>query len=230
MAKSLERLQAREMRRKGESIREIAKKLVISRSSASLWCRDIVLTEEQVHVLAEREQKGGAIGRSFAAAAKKEERLHRQELFAGFGANSVGKLSKRELLLVGLALYWAEGFKKRGRVIFVNSDSRMIILFISWVYMCFDVQLSQLTCRVAINEIHKYREQEILMYWSRVTKIPLAQFSKTTFIHTKLQKFYENMNTYFGVISISVRKSTNMKYQIVGGIDHLGEINNLMIQ
>lgn len=230
MAKSRERLLARQLRRKGESIREIARKVGVSRSSSSLWCRDIVISDEQTQALIERDRKGGEIGRTYAAKAKREERLQRQERYGELGANSVGSLSTRELNLVGLALYWAEGSKKRGRVVFVNSDPRMIILFIKWVQRCFETDLSQLTCRVAINEIHGYREQEVLAYWSRITQIPLTQFSKTTFIHARLQKFYENMNTYFGVLAVSVRKSTNMKYQVLGGIDHLGEIDNLMLQ
>lgn len=221
---------AREMRRKGESIREIAKKVGVTKGSVSLWCRDVALSEAQTQLLIQRDRKGGEIGRICAAKAKKEERSQRQTRYGELGANSVGRLSTRELHLIGLALYWAEGSKKRGRVVFVNSDPRMIVIFTEWVKRCFEIDILQLTCRVAINEIHAYREREILEYWSRITQIPLIQFSKTTFIHVRLQKFYENMNTYFGVLSVSVRKSTNMKYQVLGGIDHLGEINNLMVQ
>lgn len=230
MAKSRERLLARELRKKGESIREIAKRLQISRSSSSLWCRDIVLSEEQTRVLIERDRKGGEIGRTYSARAKKEERLSRQRKYANFGALEVGSLSKRELFLVGLALYWAEGSKKRGRVMLVNSDPKMIVIFIMWLQQCFGIKLSQLTCRIAINEMHAYRARKIENYWSSISHVPIAQFNQTTLIHTKLQKVYENMETYFGVLSVYVRASTNMNYLVVGGIDHLGKISNQVIQ
>jgi len=48
MAKSILRLKARELRQEGESIIVIAKKLSISKGTISKWCRDMVLSEEQL--------------------------------------------------------------------------------------------------------------------------------------------------------------------------------------
>lgn len=51
MAKVKEKQQVLLLRRKGESIKDIAKKLYVSKGSVSLWCQEIVLTPKQATVL-----------------------------------------------------------------------------------------------------------------------------------------------------------------------------------
>jgi len=53
MAKSKERNRAIELRKKGESIKVIAKKIGVSKSSTSIWCRDIILSPMQIQKLHE---------------------------------------------------------------------------------------------------------------------------------------------------------------------------------
>lgn len=67
MAKFKEKLKAREFRRKGVSIIEIAKKLGVSKGSVSLWCQDIRLTDEQKNKLQAGSIKGGYKGRMIGA-------------------------------------------------------------------------------------------------------------------------------------------------------------------
>ena len=54
MAKPQEKLEARKLRRKGESIKVIAKKLQVSPSTVSTWCKDIKLSPIQVRELEKR--------------------------------------------------------------------------------------------------------------------------------------------------------------------------------
>ena len=227
MAKGKEKLAARELRRGGESIGVIAKTLHVSKDSVSRWCYDIQLTSEQVAVLVQRDRIGGVIGRERAAQLKREERINREHKYAALGKESIGLLSTRELFLVGLSLYWAEGSKKRGRVRLCNSDPRLIKLYVKWLETCFGIKHSALTCRVTINEIHLFRRQEIEQYWSDVLGIPQLQFTKTTVIHARMKKVYEHMENYFGVLDVTAQKSANLNYQICGGIEQLG---NLMVK
>ena len=60
MAKSHERLLARELRRKGREYSGDCSKSVYARGSVSLWCRDIVLTNDQLEALVQRDKLGGA--------------------------------------------------------------------------------------------------------------------------------------------------------------------------
>ncbi len=51
MAYSLLKLKARELRNKGVSVKSIAKHLHISKSTASVWVRDIILSVDQLEAL-----------------------------------------------------------------------------------------------------------------------------------------------------------------------------------
>ena len=59
MAKSKERLAAVILRRKGASIKEIAKILNVSRGSVSVWCKEVKLTEKQIEKLREKQIAAG---------------------------------------------------------------------------------------------------------------------------------------------------------------------------
>jgi transcriptional regulator with XRE-family HTH domain len=61
MAKFQLKIQAREIRKKGISIVQIAKQLGVTKGSVSLWCRDIVLSPEQQMIL--QKQRGSVWGR-----------------------------------------------------------------------------------------------------------------------------------------------------------------------
>lgn len=62
MAKFKEKIQARELRRNGESIGGIGRKLGVAKSTVSLWCSDIGLSEEQIRKLASRGEISANIG------------------------------------------------------------------------------------------------------------------------------------------------------------------------
>ena len=152
MAKSRERLLARELRRRGESIREIAQKVSIARSTVSLWCRDIVLTNDQLEALVERDRLGGARGRMVAAELAKKRKNERVSFNEKVGFERIGKISNRELFLIGIALYWAEGSKglRSERFVFVNSDPKMIVIMIRWLRECLHVSDEDIVCRVGL--------------------------------------------------------------------------------
>jgi len=54
MAKPIKKSQALELRKKGKSIKEIARQLEVAKSSVSLWCRDIELAPKQIERLMQR--------------------------------------------------------------------------------------------------------------------------------------------------------------------------------
>lgn len=63
MAKSIQKMEARQMRKNGKSIKEIAIKLQVSKSSASVWCSDIILSSKQINDLNKKMVIGGYRGR-----------------------------------------------------------------------------------------------------------------------------------------------------------------------
>ncbi len=231
MAKSHERLLARELRRKGESIREIAKKVGISRGSSSLWCRDIVLTNDQLEALVQRDKLGGARGRVVAAELAKKRKNERVSFNEKVGFERIGKISKRELFLIGIALYWAEGSKsvRSERFVFVNSDPKMIVTMIHWLRECMHVSDEDIVCRVGINEVHQSRITEVEQHWSDITGIPLSRFKKPSFKKVVNKKVYENFYEHYGTLDLLVKKCTKLFYEILGSIDGLSDKRSIHV-
>lgn len=224
MAKFKERIWARELRYKGESVGRIAKIVGAGKSTVSLWCSDIYLSELQKENLDQRNKDTRNKGRLIANENRKRERLDRVSFYKSVGMAKINELSRRELFLVGAALYWAEGGKNQRRVVFINSDPKMIVLWVSWITKCLQVSTERLTCRVEINEIHEKRLRLVENYWSNITNIPRSQFIKASLKHSKTSKVYKNYHNYFGSLQITVKKGTNLNYEILGYIDGLAGV------
>ncbi len=221
MAKYDLRLKARELRKQGISVKQIANQLGVSKSSASLWVRDIVLTIEQLEKLRHSEIKGAELGRLRSAFLQKQKRLEREEKLKREGIKMFSHITERELLIAGLALYWAEGSKKQRRLELCNSDPKMIKFFLHWLQKCFHVKPADLKCYVGINEMHRTREDSVKAYWSNLTGISLQQFTKTSFKKVKNRKVYSNFENHYGTFVIKVAKGGELYYKVLGLIEGL---------
>lgn len=222
MAKSRQKIKAVQLRQKGESIREIAKKLKISKSSASIWCRDIILTYDQIQKLHDRMVTKSYAGRMKGARMQYERRLRRIQEAWENGVKIIGKLSERDLLIALIALYWGEGSKKTRVFAVSNSDPEMVKFIVEAIIRLWKVNKEEFIFRVGVNKIHKERDQEIKEYWRRITKSSIDQFRKTTFIKAKNKKKYLNFTTHYGTLTIKIRKSTNIYYNLMGLISAVG--------
>lgn len=224
MAKSKEKNQALELRQKGKSIKDIAKRLKIAKSTVSLWCRDIKLTPEQTQKLYEKMVRSGYKGRMKGARIQYERRLKRIEEWKKRGIEQIGKLSNRDLLIAGIALYWGEGAKKRRGVSFCNSDPKLIKFMIKIFRKVWKIDKGSFTAYVGINKIHKDRVKEVEDYRSKITKIPREQFTKTSLIKAKNKKNYKNFPVHYGTLTVKIRKSAELYYQISGLIEGLANV------
>lgn len=224
MAKVLERNKAISLRENGHSIKDIARSLKIAKSTVSLWCRDIKLTQKQINRLHNKMITGGYPGRMKGARMQYERRLNRIKELEKEGEKKIGYLSKRDLLITLISLYWGEGSKKSRQVSINNSDPEMINLLIVAFRKLFNLDEKRFRLSVFINKIHKEREKEIKNYWSKNTKIPENQFTKTIFIKVKNKKNYNNFQTHYGTLRIRITKSTDICYSILGLIKALAKI------
>ncbi|PJA55364.1 hypothetical protein CO165_03955 [Candidatus Roizmanbacteria bacterium CG_4_9_14_3_um_filter_33_18] len=219
MAKSKEKLQAVKLRRKGESIKKIANLLNVSVSTASLWCHDVELTDSQVENLRKR-QTDPFYGKKLDYYLKKKKEFNLKLLnLKNEGINSIGRLTKREIFLIGIALYWGEGFKKDSLAGLATLDKNIAKFFIFWLSESFGIVVKDLLLRVTANISYKSKIKELEKYWSKELKIPVNQFSKPFFQNTKWKKEYENKNDYHGVLRIRVRRSIDLLRKIFGYIE-----------
>lgn len=220
MAKSILRQAARELRNKGLGIKTIAHKLEVSPSSVSLWCHDVILSPEQIIEL-ERRSHDPQYGRRLEYAQRlrktKNKKIH--DLLEE-GKIEVGTTTKRELFVAGIALYWAEGFKKDNLVGFSNSDSAMIAIFMKWLRLC-GVPENRLKFRIGVNEAYREKVGDIESYWKKVLHIQTDQFQKPFFQKVQWKKVYDRPEEYHGVLRIRVAKSTDLLRKIHGWIEGL---------
>jgi hypothetical protein len=164
--KLAEQQQARQLRRTGLPLAEIAAHLGVAKSSVSLWVRDVEFSPLP------RPPRGR---RRDPNALQRRKRAEIDRLVEE-GRARIGRLSEREFLVAGVALYAGEGSKGDGRVRFVNSDPRMVVFFCAWLRHFYEIDESRL--RLALY-LHQGLDLSAAMaYWSACTDIPESQFTK----------------------------------------------------
>lgn len=216
------RMKARRLRRQGLSIKDIKERLGVSKSSVSIWCRDIELSKKQERFLLERRIKQTSKGRLIGALKNKQKRLDSIRKADLEAISLIKRLNQRDLLLVVASLYWAEGSKseKSFGFQFINSDPDMVLTVVKFLRIS-HVAEEDIHIKIQINLIHKPRIKEVLNFWKKLLELSDSQIGKTSFIKTVPSKVYENYDNYFGICRLGVRKSTLLKYQFLGLIKAL---------
>ncbi len=222
MAKPMQQEKAMAMRRKGASIGVIAEELAVSKSTASSWCKDIALSKSQIDALHAGMKKAGTRALLLVAEKKRAERMRNIERFSRLGTRDVGRLSKRDLFILGLGLYWGEGYKNGSEeTAFTNSDPHMIRVFISWLEKIYDIPKNSLIFRISINKIHEKRIELIHRYWTHFLGVSKDQFTKPSFIQAPVKKAYKNNDEYYGILRVKARNGVNLRRRILGSLDKL---------
>jgi predicted transcriptional regulator len=225
MTKQRERELAQNLRQKGTSISDISHKLKVSKSTVSTWCKDIVLTPPQaVEVIARTSESKSTRSLLLYTESLRAKRQENITITTEAGKKKLGSLSKRDIYCIGLGLYWGEGYKRGSQEFgFTNSDARMITFYLLWLRTVFKVVPKDLILRVSINMSHATRLPEVENFWSRITGIPLSQFTKSSLIKTQSKKVYKKDSEYYGTLRIKVRRGTTMRREVLGAIEGIFE-------
>ena len=209
------KIKAIKLRKKGFSYSEILQTVPVAKSTLAIWLQSVGLSKKQKQRLTDKKLASALRG----AARKKEKRLTLSELLKNTAKNEVGKISDRELFLIGAALYWAEGSKQKdhnvsARVRFSNSDPNMIKLFLLWLNKICNIKKKDIRCDLYIHE--KANINGAKFFWEKQVGTPVqgVYFKKPK--ATKRKNIGDN---YFGLVSINVKRSTNLNRIISGWID-----------
>lgn len=164
------------LRKKGFSIAEISDRLNISKGTSSLWLRDIVLTDKAF----ERLEKRRLLGKKRASEKLKMKIAHSQKEISDRVRDTLAYLdfhNRSMCRILCAVLYWGEGAKTGRRVGFINSDPQMVSTFLKLMRRAFP--LNELKFRALVH-IHEYHDEKaIKSFWSKLTGIPLSQFTKS---------------------------------------------------
>lgn len=219
MAKLKERIKAIKLRKRGLSYSEILKQVPVAKSSLSLWLRSVGLTKRQKQKLTKKKLAGALRG----AEAKRAQRIAITEEIKKRARKEIGELSKRDLWMVGIALYWGEGHKEKSRGSLVkvdNSDPILIKIFLRWLREIRGIQRKDIYFRISLHEASRRRLKEVRKYWSKVTGFSIDKFQKITWKKNKIRTNRKNTGKdYHGLLRVGVRKSTNLNRKISGWIE-----------
>lgn len=216
------RVVARRMRQEGRSYREIRAEVPVSKSTLSLWLKDVPISEEQ-RALLERKRTDAGQRRATALRAR---RIATQRRIRAEAAAQIGELSERELLIAGVVAYWAEGSKskpwrQRDHVQFVNSDATMVRLFVRWLES-HGVAREDMIFRIMIHENADYAAA--LRFWASEVGVAEGEFRRPTLKKHNPRTVRKNSgSSYVGCLTINVRRGTELYRWIAGWYEGIVE-------
>jgi hypothetical protein len=211
--------EAQQLRKKGASLQEIAKRVGVSKASVSVWVRDIELSVSQRRMLSKRGRSVESIERRRKA--RIANTLARHKVVTDLAKDDIPSLTRHELLLVGAALYWGEGGKtKKGMARIANSDPRIICLMVRFFIEICGVPPKKFRGHVhTFSHLNARKAEE---YWSHISGIPLKQFYKTYAKPSSAGKGHKD-STPFGTFQIYVC-DTQVFLRVMGWIEKLAEL------
>ena len=212
------RAKARRLREQGLDYNRIAAELGVSKSSVSLWVRDLPRPERLSY---EECCKRVAEGVRRYWEAERPVREAQREAARAAAAAEIGALTQRELLIAGAIAYWCEGTKSKphhpqDRVIFVNGDPGLITFFLRFLDVA-GVDRSQLRYRVSIHE--SADADAAGRYWLKVTGADPAQFNRPTLKRHNPKTVRRNIgDDYHGCLRIDVHQGAGLYRRIEGSV------------
>lgn len=193
------------LRKQGYFYRDILKVIKVSKSSLTLWFKNIQLSKPVKDNLKKRAGSAYLIG----AKAWKDQGIKKTKQIKSKAILEIKNINDKEMLLLGIMLYWGEGTKQTKTnvsqgVEFVNSDPRMCRFFIKWITKIVGIDIDRLKFGIYINEAKKEQKEKYIDRWSHEIKISKEKiniyFTKDR--HSNFKR--TNHDNYKGQISIKV--------------------------
>jgi transcriptional regulator with XRE-family HTH domain len=215
-AKDHLRAKARELRAEGLDYEEIAAELRVSKSSVSLWVRDLPRPSRLSYEECRKRAAEGA-RRYWDAERPAREAVRAADRAAA--AAQIGQLSDREVLIAGAIAYWCEGTKSKpsrrnDRVAFINSDPSLIKFFLRFLATA-GVPRERLIFRVFIHENADIQAAQ--RFWLHTTGACPEQFKKPALKRHNPRTVRTNVGeNYHGCLRIDVLKGGDLYRKIEG--------------
>jgi len=199
-----------ELRKGGYSYSEIKKFCSVPKSTLSYWFRNIKLSEPQLARLKKKRIESAQRGSKtkILKTSKAIEEIQKTS------AQDIGKISKRELWLMGVVLYWRERFLnkndsdlKKG-VRFTSSDPHLIKLFLKWLVDVGGIKNEEISFDIFIGKDKQDLLDKAVDYWAGLTGFSKGNFSR----------YYVLKKTKRSLLRIRVKASSMLARQISGWV------------
>ncbi len=177
------------LRKTGYSLKEISKKLKVSKSVVSVWSRNIELSDSAKRRLLTVIKKG-----QYVAAEKKKAQTRVKNLLLQEDIKKIlQKTLHRDFLKIICALiYWCEGSKDHGALMFTNSDANLTRMFIDLLERCFYIRRNKIVVLLHLHDYHNIKKQR--EFWAKKLDIGLKQFNKPYIkpsMHRRIREHYQ---------------------------------------
>ena len=219
LSKSLKKEMVK-LRKEGMSYGFLSTKFKVAKSTLHYWLSSIEYSKDKVFQSRKNWIKNIQPLGALANHQKRLERLKIIENRTIFEVNENLHIAESKKALLAM-LYWAEGAKGRGDIItFANTDPQLTKLFISLLRQSYTLDESKFRVRVHLHYYHN--ENKVKKYWSKLLKIPIAQFGKTYWKKRGTNKIYrKNENGICFVRYNSLALKEEIMYYAHNTADHL---------
>lgn len=214
--------QAIQLRKQGNSYLQIQQAIQVSKSTLSLWLRDVEISSSLKEKIFQRGRKKSIealIKRNKEQTVKAREKS--QEIRSKF-SKEITQIHEKELFFLGLALYLGEGYKRGADgakwkcVDIANSDPDVIVIMMRFFRECCLVKEKDFRIFLSLHD--KAQEKESIEYWIQKTKLKKENFIKTSFVQSSSSKFKYPKRLTHGTIHIRIY-NTDLFHRIIGWID-----------
>ena len=209
------RAKAIQLRHEGQSIKQIARTLGVSKGSVSVWVRQVALSEDQLNGLIQRVRQNGAnIGQARAAGYRCRDEKERRE-----GYDWAERDSEFRILC---GMYWGEGAKTNSLFKISNADPRFIGFICSWLCKV-GVEPSAVQFRFEYHRANRRNEQEVISYWlgevPQLRRCVLRKSRGVEIVRPSQTKLVGKCP--YGTCALYVHKSRRLFNLVMGGIRYL---------
>ncbi len=192
-----------ELRQAGYSYRYIHEKTGLAKSTLSYHLATVPFIPN-AHTLKEKKH-----AQQKSAETKHRQKLSRISTAEATAQKEIGKLTKRDIFIAGIALYIGEGSKTQNIVRLVNSDVRVICLFLRWLDTL-GVPRTHVKARIHAYPTTDFKKT--LEYWTNQTQLPTSQF-QTPCIDRRLDKDKKRAGTHeWGTLHLTVGAKGNSAF------------------
>lgn len=168
------------LRERGYSFKEISRTLGISKSTASLWLRNVEVTAAGKLRLSTVSRRGTQLGLKSIQRRWRllKETREKESLENAKATLSTLSIDRDYCKLLASLIFWCEGGKRHNSEMrFINSDPLLVQIFLYLLRQGFELRESKLRVNLHLHEYHDEVKQRL--FWSKVTGIPVKQFYKS---------------------------------------------------
>ncbi len=173
------------LRLKGKSYNEIRKTLgVNSKGTISHWLHGVILTDKAKKLLTKNTEIAYAKG-LFKSNNDRRARINLEDKNSlALGESMIKSISKKDLTVLGVALFWGEGTKYEPlnnlsrALTFTNSDPVMISVYMRFLREVIKVPENKI--RAGVHLYSSMDRTKTIKFWSKITKLPESIFYVVT--------------------------------------------------